>query len=85
MSSVSQGSYHGLLNHIRVVMHLFIKGLCLNASLLDAHEDPHSGTQLPSLWQDFLPALASEGPHEDTHWGEALQLSHLPEELLRQI
>ena len=66
-------------------MHLFIKGLCLNASLLDAHEDPHSGTQLPSLWQDFLPALASEGPHEDTHWGEALQLSHLPEELLRHI
>ena len=66
-------------------MHLFIKGLCLDASLLDAHEDPHSRAQLPSLWQDFLPAMASEGTHEDSHRGEALQLSHLPEELLRQI
>ena len=62
-----------------------LPGLRFDASILDAHADPHGGTRLPSLRQDLLPTLAAEGPHEDSHGGEALQLSNLPEELLRQV
>ena len=49
-----------------------VSGLCLDASLLHAHEDPRSWSQLYCLQQNLLQALAAQRSYEDPHRREAL-------------